>query len=135
MPVIIRGEAAKANDVAGCVVAALLRRDDIGNDQIELDHVTMAIGATHELELDGSAIGWLQVLSGSGTLGDNTLTTSHIAYLPLGFSRGFYAVRRRHPNSGVDGARCGTFRRRDRGHAYHPELRQLDPRAGASVRT
>lgn len=92
MPVIIRGEDARANEVGGCVVAALLRRDDIGNDQIELDHVTMAIGATHELELDRSAIGWLQVLSGSGTLGHDTLTSSHIAYLPLGFSSGFNAV-------------------------------------------
>ena len=92
MPVIIRGENAKSKEIAGCLFTALLRREDTGSDQIELDHLTMKMGATHKRELDGSAVGWLQVLAGSGTLGGYTLTTSHIAYLPLGFSGDFDVV-------------------------------------------
>jgi hypothetical protein len=57
MPVVIRGQDARSREVAGCLVTALLRREDIGNDQIKLNHVAMASGANYELELDGSAVG------------------------------------------------------------------------------
>lgn len=92
MPVIIRGDDVATVESGGCRVSALLRPADIGNDQIELDHVSMADGATHELTLDGAAVGWLQVLSGSGSLGGETLTTNHIAYLPFGYTGGFTAA-------------------------------------------
>jgi len=91
VPIIIRGDDVAAVDSAGCRVSALLRAKNIGNDQIELDHVAMDAGASHELALDDGAVGWLQVLSGSGTVGGEALTVDHIAYLPFGFTGGFEA--------------------------------------------
>ena len=43
MPVIIRGENANSKEIAGCLFTALLRREDTGSDQIELDLVAPSI--------------------------------------------------------------------------------------------
>lgn len=91
MPVIVRGDEVVASESSRCAVARLLTPETIGNDRIELDHVTVPAGASCELALEAGMIGWLQVLEGAGDLAGTALTTKHIAYLPDGFSGAFAA--------------------------------------------
>lgn len=47
---------------------------------------------SHHIDIDQEAVGWLQILSGSGVVRDQNLTQDHIAYLPLGFTGEFCAI-------------------------------------------
>ena len=50
---------------------------------------------SHHIDIDQEAVGWLQILSGSGVVRDQNLTQDHIAYLPLGFTGEFRAIERK----------------------------------------
>jgi quercetin dioxygenase-like cupin family protein len=90
MPVIVRANQKIAESVSsGCESVSLLTPDVIGNDQISLDKVTIAPGATYDLALDPAMVGWVQVLAGVGSLAGQATTPDMISYLPLGFSGAF----------------------------------------------
>jgi len=91
MPVIVREDETTAIAQGGSQVTQLLSEGVIGNDQIELDHVTIGAGSSFSVALDGGMVGWLQILEGEGSLDDTPLSTKHIAYLPFGFSGAFQA--------------------------------------------
>jgi quercetin dioxygenase-like cupin family protein len=92
MPVVVRGnEIELLEPFEGCKIAQLLTPDCIGNDQVLLDRVTLAPGAKFEVAFEQSMIGWLQVLSGRGTLSDTDITPDLITYLSMGFSGMFIA--------------------------------------------
>jgi quercetin dioxygenase-like cupin family protein len=92
MPVIVRNADQKTLQVApGCDVVALVTPDVTGNDQILLERVSLAAGTSYEIALDPKMVGWVQALSGEGTLGDAEVSPSMVTYLPLGFSGSFVA--------------------------------------------
>lgn len=69
MPVIVRSSETVARPAGGGVtVEVLLSPGNTGSDHVLLDRVSFAGGAAYEMALDGGAMGWLQVLAGSGTL-------------------------------------------------------------------
>lgn len=94
MPVIIRSDKVSEVEVGDCRVTALLTAETIGNDQIELDRITLGKDACLKIALDKDAVGWVQILAGRGEMdgAPETLTSKHIAYLPLGYSGDFTAV-------------------------------------------
>jgi quercetin dioxygenase-like cupin family protein len=92
MPMIVRqSEQETVSQGEGCNVAALLTPETIGNDQIELDRVMLDPGATYGIDLNPAMVGWVQVLSGTGSLADTAATPDLITYLPFGFSGAFVA--------------------------------------------
>ncbi len=100
MPVIVRGAERKlASAGDGVTVQSLLSPETTGSDHVLLDLLSLSGGASSELTLEDGAIGWLQILDGSGTLAgyDLPLDPSVMTYLPLGYAGAF--------NAGPDGAR------------------------------
>jgi len=94
MPVIVRGSETAAKPAGdGVTVEALLSPDNTGSDHVLLDLAMFDAGASMELSLDDDAIGWLQVLEGSGTLAgfDAPLDREGVTYLPLGYTGSFTA--------------------------------------------
>jgi len=92
MPVIVRRATQKSVPSGpGVDVVRLLTPEAIGNDQIELDRVMLAPGAVHQINLDPAMVGWVQVLSGAGSLADTDATPDMMSYLPVGFSGAFVA--------------------------------------------
>ncbi len=86
MPVIVRGkEIEPLEQFEGCKIAQLLTPDLTGNDQVLLDRVTLATGVKFKITFEQSMIGWLQALSGRGTLSDTDVTSDLITYLSMGF--------------------------------------------------
>jgi quercetin dioxygenase-like cupin family protein len=95
MPVIVRGTETDARDAGdGVAVRSLLSPDNTGSDHVLLDLVSFAEGAAFDLALDTGAIGWLQVLEGSGSLAgfDTPLDREGVTYLPLGYTGSFTAA-------------------------------------------
>ena len=95
MPVIVRGsETATKPAGGGVTVEVLLSPENTGSDHVLLDRVSFAGGAAYEMALDGGAMGWLQVLEGSGMLAgfDAPLDPDGITYLPLGYTGAFTAT-------------------------------------------
>lgn len=92
MPVIIRNPNNESSASNACHVSAILRPDDIYNDQVELDLISIPKSMSHHIVLDETAVGWLQILSGSGVVRDHNLTKDHIAYLLLDFTGEFRAT-------------------------------------------
>ena len=94
MPVVIRGEEVSEVEVDHCQVTAFLTHESIGNDRIELDHISLKKDACFNINLDDAAAGWALILTGCGEMDGaaEQLTSSHIAYLPLGYSGGFTAA-------------------------------------------
>jgi len=92
MPVIIRRAAQTPTPLApGVDLVRLLTPETIGNDQITLDRVSLAPGATYAIKLAPSAVGWVQVLSGAGVLADTDTNRDMLSYLPFGFAGVFTA--------------------------------------------
>ena len=88
MPVIIRQiETKAATPSPGCYISHLLQPEVIGNDQIELDYIKIEPAAEYNLVLENGSVGWVQLLSGKGTLEGTSevLTPNFISYLPQGF--------------------------------------------------
>lgn len=92
MPVIIRHSNIESSAGGKCHVSKILRPDDIQNYQVELDLISIPKSMSHHIDIDQEAVGWLQILSGSGVVRDQNLTQDHIAYLPLGFTGEFRAI-------------------------------------------
>ncbi len=92
MPVIIRHSSIESSDSGTCHISPLLRPGNIQNYQVELDLISIPESMSHQIILDQTAVGWLQILSGSGVARDENLTQDHIAYLPLGFNDEFRAT-------------------------------------------
>ena len=87
MPVIVRKKDYKLIKVsAGCEVAHLLNPEVIGNDQIILDYIKIASGSEYDIKLDSGAVGWIQLLAGTGILDgvSHPLNSNLILYLPRG---------------------------------------------------
>lgn len=93
MPVVIRREDVSQVEVGQCLVSALLERETIGNDQIQLDRISLPKDTYFDIALDGGAVGWVQILTGQGEMdgASELMTTNHITYLPLGYMGGFTA--------------------------------------------
>ena len=84
MPVIVRKKDYKLIKVsAGCEVAHLLNPEVIGNDQIILDYIKIASGSEYDIKLDSGAVGWIQLLAGTGILDgvSHPLNSNLILYL------------------------------------------------------
>ena len=95
MPVIVRGsETAAMPAGAGVTVAVLLSPENTGSHNVLLDLVSFDAGAVIDLTLDDDAIGWLQVLEGSGTLAgfETPLDPEGVTYLPVGYTGSFTAA-------------------------------------------
>ena len=92
MPVIIRHPNIESSGSNKCHVTPILRQDNIQNYQVELDLISIPELMSHQIVLDQTAVGWLQIISGHGVAGDQNLTEDHIAYLPLGFNGEFRAT-------------------------------------------
>ncbi|NNE83514.1 MAG: cupin domain-containing protein [Alphaproteobacteria bacterium] len=95
MPIIVRGAEVAAEAVgAGVTVKSLLSPENTGSDNVLLNLMTFEKGAGFNLDLDGDAFGWLQVLEGSGTLSGygEELVPNGVTYMPLGYSGSFNAA-------------------------------------------
>lgn len=87
MPVIVRSSEQTSAEIApGCEAVALLTPDVIGNDRIFLERVSLKPDAGLELALDAEMVGWVQALSGDGTLGDMAVSPDLVTFLPMGFA-------------------------------------------------
>ena len=97
MPVIIRKIDHVANKVSsGCDIIHLLNRGVTGNDQIILDYIKVASGSDYDVKLDNGAVGWIQLLSGTGTFDGTSeiLSSNLISYLPQGFQARYASGKR-----------------------------------------
>jgi hypothetical protein len=95
MPIIVRGAEVAAEAVgSGVTVKSLLSPKNTGSDNVLLNLLTFEKGAGFNLDLDGDAFGWLQVLEGSGTLSGygEELVPNGVTYMPLGYSGSFSAA-------------------------------------------
>ena len=94
MPVIVRAAETDVKAIAdGITVRSLLSPDNTCSDHVLLDLVSFADNASFDLSLDDDAIGWLQVLDGSGSLAgfDTPLDREGVTYLPLRYTGSFTA--------------------------------------------
>lgn len=92
MPLIVRSADAKLTAPnRGTEIAALITPQNIGNDRLHLDRVTLAPGATFEVALDPDMIGWVQALSGDGRLNDAAISPDLVTFMPFGFMGRFAA--------------------------------------------
>lgn len=95
MPIIVRGADVAAEKVgSGVTTQSLLSQENTGSDNVLLDVLSFENGASFDMELNGDAFGWLQVLDGSGTLAgyDQELNPNGVTYLPLGYVGAFSAA-------------------------------------------
>ena len=95
MPIIVRGADVAAEKVGpGVTTQSLLSQENTGSDNVLLDVLSFENGASFDMELNGDAFGWLQVLDGSGTLAgyDQELNPNGVTYLPLGYVGAFSAA-------------------------------------------
>lgn len=95
MPIIVRGNEVVVQQVgSGVTTQSLLSHKNTGSNNVLLDLITFDNEAKLDLELDGDAFGWLQVLNGTGSLSDYEieLNTNGVTYLPLGYSGSFSAL-------------------------------------------
>ncbi|RPF96769.1 MAG: hypothetical protein CBC23_010535 [Rhodospirillaceae bacterium TMED63] len=79
MPVIIRHPNIESSGSDKCHVSPILRPNNIQNYQVELDLISIPELMSHQIVLDQTAVGWLQIISGQGVAGDQNLTEDHIA--------------------------------------------------------
>jgi len=95
MPIIVRGAEVAAEPAgSGVTLQSLLSPENTGSDNVLLDHVTLAAGATFDINVNDDAFGWLQVLDGAGTLAGygQELEPNGVTYLPLGYAGTFSAA-------------------------------------------
>ena len=74
----------------GVTHQALITPERVNNDCILLDRWSLDAGATARIQVAATDLAWFQLLEGKGTLdgsaGQHELTTSHVVFLPPGFS-------------------------------------------------
>jgi quercetin dioxygenase-like cupin family protein len=91
MPIIMRSKDLDFTGVNGSSVSPLLNSQIIGNDQIELDFIIVPNGSSYVIRLAETSVGWLQILSGTGSIGKNAITKDNIVYFSLGLADDFQA--------------------------------------------
>jgi quercetin dioxygenase-like cupin family protein len=84
MPVLVRAGDVPAETQDGVCRKALLTPGNTGSDKIGLERLELAAGGGLELRPADGAIGWLQVLSGKGTIDGAPQDENTLAYLGLG---------------------------------------------------
>ena len=62
MPVIIRHPDIESSGSGKCHVSPILRPNNIHNYQVELDLISIPQSMSHQIVLDQTAVGWLQIL-------------------------------------------------------------------------
>ena len=91
MPVLFNFDDVDATPLTpGVTRRALITSERVGNDCIALDRWSMDPGATLAFEVEDTDLAWFQLLEGSAVLdgseGRHRLDTSHVVFLPPGFS-------------------------------------------------
>ena len=91
MPVLFNFDDVDAASLTpGVTRRALITPERVGNDCIALDRWSMDPGSRLEFEVKDTDLAWFQLLEGSavldGSAGRRRLDTSHVVFLPPGFS-------------------------------------------------
>jgi quercetin dioxygenase-like cupin family protein len=91
MPVLFNyREVEPASKEAGVEVQSLITKERVGTDFIKLDRWLMTVGTKTGIDIDATDLAWFQLLDGTallqGSEGDHDLSTSHMVFLPPGFS-------------------------------------------------
>lgn len=117
MPLIVRStDADQTEPTSGTQVAELITPEKIGNDRLHLQRISISDGAAFEIALDPAMVGWVQELSGGGTLSHMAVSPDLVTYLPFGFTGRFTA--------GENGADLLLARIPDAGR-FDPEIAQM----------
>ena len=91
MPVLFNFAGVDATPLTpGVTRRALITPERVGNDCIALDRWTLDAGSRLDFEVEDTDLAWFQLLEGSAVLdgseGRRRLDTSHVVFLPPGFS-------------------------------------------------
>ncbi len=90
MPVLFNLDQVEPTAVTtGVTRRALITKERVNSDFIQLDHLTLQPGISTALEVSKTDLSWFQLLQGTATLNSpekpHKLTTSNVTFLPPGF--------------------------------------------------
>jgi len=91
MPVLFNYDSVDATPMGdGVSRQALITPERVNNDCLLLDRWSLDASASTKIQVDATDLAWFQLLEGEATLdgaeGQHKLTTSHVVFLPPGFS-------------------------------------------------
>lgn len=91
MPVLFNCDSVAADSMGdGVTCQALITPERVNNDCLLLDRRSLNAGASTKIQVAAADLAWFQLLEGEATLdgseGQHELTTSHVVFLPPGFS-------------------------------------------------
>lgn len=91
MPVLIKCDSVDAVPMGdGVTCQSLITPERVNNDCILLDRWSLDAGASTSIQVAATDLAWFQLLEGEATLdgstGQHELTTSHVVFLPPGYS-------------------------------------------------
>ena len=91
MPVLFNYDSVDAAPMGdGVTRQALITPERVNNDCLLLDRWSLNAGASTKIQVAATDLAWFQLLEGEATLdgseGQQELTTSHVVFLPPGYS-------------------------------------------------